>query len=115
SHGLAHLLDRQQVTGQRLAVGKLIGAKGAFGVEIVEQACGTLAVGVFADVTGLPGLVDVAAEVELDDLIVGLQIGVSLQDVGRNLLGGFAGLFARLDNRVLRALDFTLVPVKDRQ
>ena len=88
AYGLAHLFESEHVTCKRLAVGKLIGAISPFGIEIVQKAGGAFSVSVFADVAGLLGLVDVAALVELNDLVVGLQIGEGGGDVGRNLLRG---------------------------
>src|ERR1700720_1412002 len=113
AYGLAHLFEREHVTRKRLAIGKLIGAIGSFGVEIVEKAGCPFAISVFADVAGLPGLIDVAALVELNDLIVGLQIGEGCDDVGQYLLCGFAGLLLRLGYAELRARDFSLILVKD--
>jgi len=49
------------------------------------------------------GLVDVTALIELNDLIIGLQIGEGGDDVGRNLLRGFAGLLLRLVMAIARA------------
>ena len=74
--GLAHLFESEHVIGERLAIGELVGAIGAFGIEIVEQAGGAAVVGVFADVARLLGLIDVAAAIELNDLIVGVEIFV---------------------------------------
>ena len=113
SHGLAHLFEREHVTGKRLAVGKLVGTVGSLRIEKIEQAGGAFVVGVFADVAGLLGLVDVAAPIQLNDLIVGAKIFVSLDDVGGNLLGGFAGLLLGLGDGVAGARDFALVAVEN--
>ena len=113
SDGLAHLFERGHVTGKSLAIGELIGAIGAFGVEIIEQAGGAALVGVLADVAGLFGLVDVAAAIELDDLIVGVKSGVGVDDVGEHLLRGFAGEFLVLRDGVTRAGNFALVAIED--
>src|ERR1700722_5325841 len=113
AYGLAHLFEREHVTRKRLAVGKLIGAIGAFGVEIVKKTGGAFAIRVFADIAGMLGLFDVAALIELNDLIVGLQVGEGGHDVGGNLLRVFAGLLLRLGDGVLRAGDLSLIPVKN--
>src|SRR3974390_3610890 len=80
THGLAHLFEREHVGRQRLAVSQLVRAIGSFGIEKVEQARRAFLVGVFTDVTRLPGLVDVPALVELDDLVVGLEICIGGDD-----------------------------------
>src|ERR1700739_3033290 len=115
AYGLAHLFEREHVTRKRLAVGKLVGAVRTFGIEIVEQTRGAFAVSVFADVARLPGLVDVAALVELNDLVVGLQVGEGGDDVRQDLLRGFAGLLLCLGDGVLCPRNLSLVPVKDRE
>src|SRR4029077_8563321 len=113
AYGLAQLLERGHVAGKSLAIGELIGAIGALGVEIVEEAGGTALVGILADVAGLLGLVDVAAAIELDDLIVAVKGFVRINDIGENLLGGFAGEFLILCDGVASARDFALVAVED--
>src|SRR5581483_7983879 len=67
------------------------------------------------DVAGLFGLIDVAALIEADDLIVGAEVFVRVGDVRENLLGGFAGLLLRLGDGVARARDFALVAVENGQ
>ena len=58
-------------------------------------------------------LIDVAALIELNDFIVGMEIFVGLDDVGGNLLRGFAGLLLRLGDGVARARDFALIAIED--
>ena len=108
-----NLFESEHVVRERLAIGKLVGPVGSFRIEIIEQAGGAFAVGIFADVAGLLGLVDVAALIELNDLIVGAEIFVGLDDVGGNLLRGLAGLLLRLRNGVAGSRDFALIPVED--
>src|ERR1700730_575317 len=49
AHRFSKLLQRHQVRGQRLAVGKLSSAIAAFGVEKIQQAGGAASVSVLAD------------------------------------------------------------------
>ena len=93
----------------------MVGAIGALGIEKIQEAGGAALVSVLGDVAGLPGLIDVAAAVQLDDFIVGTQSGVSVGDVGADLLGGFEGLLLRLGDGVAGAGDLALVAVEDRQ
>src|SRR5580700_2210447 len=115
SYGLAQLLKRGHIACKSLAIGKLIGAIGALGVEIVEEAGGAALVGVLADVAGLFGMVDVAPAIELDDLIVAVKGLVGVDHVREHLLRSFAGEFLILRDGVARARDFALVAIEDRE
>src|SRR5262249_44282418 len=115
AYGLAHLLERSHVAGQRLAIGKLVGAIGALGVEKIEKTSGSPLVGIVGDVTGLLGLIDVATLIELNDFIVGSQRAPGVEDVGVDLLGGFGRLFFGLHDREAGLGDFALVSIENRK
>ena len=82
SNGLAHLFKGEHVIRQGLAVGKLVGAVSAFGIEVIEKACSALVISIFTDVARLFRLVHVAALVKLNDLIVREEILEGLNNVG---------------------------------
>ncbi len=94
-------------------MGKLIGAIGALGVEIIKQAGGATLISVLADVAGLSCLVNVAALIKLHDLLAGAQRLISVEHIGENLLRGFTGELLGLRDDETRARDFTLVAVED--
>jgi hypothetical protein len=110
---LAHLLERRHITGEGLAIGELIGAVGALGIEIVEKAGGAAAVGIFADVAGLLGFIHVAALIELNDLVVGMEIFIGIDDIGEDLLAGFTLQLLGLVDDVASAQNFALIAVED--
>src|SRR5215472_287690 len=78
---LAHLFERGHVSRQRLAVSKLIGPVRALGVEKIQQAGGAAFVRVLADVPRLDGLIDVAALIELYDLLARAQALVGVYNI----------------------------------
>src|SRR5580692_546212 len=79
---LAHLLEGEHVVRNSLAISKLVGPIGSFRIEIVEQTSGAFAVGVLTDVPGLLSLIDVAALIELNDLVVRAKVFVGGHDIG---------------------------------
>ena len=113
--GLAQLFESEHVVGKGLAVGQLVGAVGALGIEKIEEAGGAAAIGVLADIAGLFGLVNVAAAIKLNDLVVGAEIFVGVHNVGGNLLRGFAEKLLGLGDGVAGARDFALVAIEDSQ
>src|SRR5262249_41861614 len=97
------------------AVSKLVGPISAFGIEIVEKTRGAVAIGVFANVARLFRLINIAAAIELNDLVVGAQIFVGVHHIGRNLLRTFTQLFLSLRDGIAGARDFGLVAIEDGQ
>src|SRR6266851_2164117 len=115
SHRLAQLLERGHVTCQRLPVGELGGAIAALGVQVIEQAGGTMLVCVLADVPRILSLFQVTGLVQLHDFIIGAKRFIRVGHVGKRNRGLLARKLLRLCDRVLRACDFALVAVENRQ
>src|SRR5258708_40056660 len=114
AHGLAQLLERGHVAGERLPVGKLDSAITPLGVKVVEQAGGAALVRVLADVARILRLLQITGLVQLYDLIVGAERFVGIGHVGERNRGLFAGKLLGLRDRVLCPRDFALGAVEDR-
>src|SRR6266849_822346 len=112
SCGLAQLFERSHVTGESLAIRELVGAISAFSVQKIEETGSATLVGVFSDVAGLFGLVDVAAAIELNDFVIRMESGISIDDIGDDLFGGFGGEFFGLRDGVFGAGDFSLIAIE---
>ncbi len=115
SHSFAKLLESKQVGGERLPVGELRGAIAALRVEEIEQARCAALVRVFADIAVLLAPRSRYPELkQLQNLVVRLQPFVGVPHVGQRLVLRRLFLLLRLRDGVVRARDFALVAVENR-
>ena len=88
-----------------------VAAIGALGIEEIEQRAGAALIDVGRDLERLPRLIEITGLIETDDLLIRLERGVGVHDVGdgREPRGGFR--LERLADRDLAVRDVALIAI----
>src|ERR1035438_6969551 len=108
-HGLAQLLYGEKPSGKCLAVSKLRCTIATLCIQEIEEADGTPLVRVFADVAIFLRPLEISRTVELQNVIIRLEVFISVPHVRHDLTVGRLFLILRLRNGELRPGDFSLI------